>query len=217
MFNKKVAPFFVFFTSALILPCIYASNDVHRPFYFGGSFGHGATTWQGLVPNEQNQNMALGMSTPIKVSEGGLVGGAFLGYEFTPTFAIEASYMRYPQATVYFDPNSLFSFNNDDQTEFNTNTEVLSLMGKIMIPVSNTKWRLYSSIGIADVHRKDIMMDGSRLSPSFGVGLNLNISEHLMTELAANYTAGYGESQLEPSATYVPFLYSIFFRFAYRI
>ncbi|MFA5960168.1 MAG: outer membrane beta-barrel protein [Tatlockia sp.] len=192
------------------------ADAANHPLYAGAAFGHGSTTWQGLVPNEQNKNMALGMSTPVRVEEGGLTYGLFLGFEFTPTFALEANYARYPKATVFFDSSSLFSFNNDDKTEFDTHTEAFNLMGKIFMPLTGTYLRFYSSFGVAEVHREDLLINHWRLSPTFGVGVNYTLSEHFMTELAGNYTAGYGESQLEPSANYFPFLYSVLFRLAYR-
>lgn len=185
-------------------------------FYAGLAGGYGSTTWQGLVPSEENQNMALSMSTPVNVHEGGGVWGAFAGYEFTNTFAIEFAYSRYPKAQVSFDENSLFAFDNDQTQAFKTQTESAGLIAKIMLPVFNTPLRLYSAAGIADVHRNDMLINDWRLSPIFSVGGNYRISHHLMAELAGNYTAGYGESQLNPTETYFPFLYSITARLAWR-
>ena len=61
------------------------------------------------------------------------------------------------------------------------------------------------------------MNDTRRDSVTFGVGFVYNISEHIMTELGVNYTAGYGESELNPAQDYVPFLYSGFLKLAYRV
>ena len=186
-----------------------------HPFYVGATGGYGSTTWAGLVPSEENQNLAISLSTPIKVNEGGGVWGFFGGYEWTPYFALEASYMRYPKATVTFDSVSLFSFSNDGLTHFATRTETVSAMGKVMLLVPNTELRVYSSLGVAGVHRDDMLASDWRPSPTFGVGFNYHLTEHLMGELGANYTAGYGESQLNPTEVYFPFLYAAFLRLAY--
>ena len=77
--------------------------------------------------------------------------------------------------------------------------------------------RVYSSVGVAQVHRWDDMNENNRIAPTFGVGFNYNFAEHVMGELGANYTAGYGESELNPAKDYVPFLFSVFFKVAYRI
>tara|TARA_R110000868_G_scaffold298752_2_gene558937 strand:+ start:1309 stop:1863 length:555 start_codon:yes stop_codon:yes gene_type:complete len=183
----------------------------------GISGGYGSTTWYGLVPSANKQNMAMSMSTPIHVSEGGAAWGVYAGYEFIPTFALEASYMRYREATVTFDPDSLFSFNNDGMTYLRTNTETVSLMGKVMLIIPNTLIRAYSSAGIAVEHRWDAISDHNHGTPTFGLGVNYDASEHVMTELAATYTAGYGESELEPVKDYMPFLYAVMLRIAYRI
>src|SRR5262245_58450979 len=79
-------------------------NPFQHPFYVGVLGGYGSTTWDGLVPTEENQNIALSLSTPLMVREGGGVWGLFAGYEFIPFFAIETSYMHYPAATITFDP-----------------------------------------------------------------------------------------------------------------
>jgi hypothetical protein len=38
-----------------------------------------------------------------------------------------------------------------------------------------------------------------------------------MAEIAGSYTAGFGESELEPVYDYIPFLYAVVLRIAYRI
>src|SRR3990167_10058401 len=103
------------------------------PFYVGLTGGYGWTTWGGLVPSEKNQSFAISLSTPLSTHEDGALWGAFAGYEIIPYFALEAAYMRYPNATVTFDPSSLFTFDHDGITEFTSKTETISLMGKIML------------------------------------------------------------------------------------
>ena len=187
-----------------------------HPFYIGASAGYGSTTWNGLVPTEQNQNVATNLSTPINASEGGGVFGGFAGYEISPYFALETNYLRYPDALVTFDEISIFNFNNN-ATELNTHTETVNVMGKFMLIIPDTLIRVFSSVGGAGVHRNDILYNGWHISPTFGLGFNYNFTPRLMGEVVANYTAGYGEARLNPTDLYFPFLYSLNLRLAYRI
>ena len=193
------------------------SPNLQKPFYIGLNAGFGSTTWSGLVPLQENQNVALNISTPIKVQEGGVVYGAFAGYEFTSYFALEASYRHYPSARVTFDAFSLFAFDHEDRTYFDTDTEALNLMAKVMLTIPRSTARLYSSFGVAEVHRVDELAKQWRLGPTFGVGFNVNVTEHFMVDLGFNYTAGYGESELNPANAFIPFLYSAALGLAYRI
>lgn len=211
--NKSVVTFFgVVCTTSLFA----ATTPVLKPFYVGVNGGFGSTTWRGLVPSQQNQNMALSISTPIKVSEGGLTLGAFTGYEFTQYFAVEAGYRHYPRAKVTFDEYSLFAFSHDNRA-FNTDTEAVSLMAKVMLTIPQTELRLYSSFGVAGVHRTDEITKQLQISPTFGAGFSLNLTPRVMIDFGFNYTAGYGESELNPSNDYIPFLYSGSIGVAYRI
>jgi len=185
-------------------------------FYVGANGGYGSTTWIGLVPELENQNIVLSMSTPIDVREGGGVWGGFAGVELTPFFALEANYLSYPDATVVFDKDSFFAFENNDQTELNTKTQAISLMAKFMLTLPRTSVRAYSSLGVGGIHRDDEINNIWIAAPSFGVGLNYVFTEHVMGELVGNYMSGYGTSELNPAKDYVPFLYAAYARIAYR-
>lgn len=212
-FNRFSIFFFVLFAFGNA-----AAKDVVKTYapYVGIIGGYGSTTWDGLVPSSRNKNIAMNMSTPIEVREGGGIWGVLAGYEFGPYFAIEGNYLKYPDANVAFDALSLFAFNNDGITKFTSHTEALSLMGKIMMVIPNTGIRAFSGAGATNLHREDIIIDDWRLSPTFAVGFIYSISEHLMGSLVGDYTAGFGESQLNPADTYYPFLYSVTARLAYR-
>ena len=186
-----------------------------HPLYFGGVGGWGSTTWNGLVPNVENQNSAIVVSTPIAVKEGGAVWGLSLGYELTKFFALEANYMAFPDATLTFDEYSLFAF-DEDSLVLNTQTQTVSVSGKIMLLIPDTTLRFFSSAGIASVFRKDQINEGYRISPTFGFGFNFLFNERLMAEVGANYTAGYGQSEINPVTHFVPFLYSFFGKVALR-
>lgn len=187
-----------------------------KKYYIGGAVGSGYTTWGGLVPSEENRNVAMSVSTPILVREGGAVWGLFGGYEISPYFAIEANYMDYPEAVVTFDEDSLFAFEHDGLTKLRTNTQTGSLMAKIMLIIPESPFRLYSAAGIAGVWRKDEVNTANRVSPTFSFGVTLNPSKWLMFEVGSNYTAGYGESEINPANHFIPFVYSFYGKAAIR-
>lgn len=195
---------------------VFATDKFQFPFYAGLTAGYGSTTWDGLVPAKQKQNPATMVSTPIRVHEGGFVDGFFVGYEFCPCFALELSYMHFPKANIIFSPLSYFAFTHDRRISFKSATELWTLMTKIMMFVPHTTVRAFSSVGLAALHRNDVVKNRRRVNPTFGFGFNYNFTQHVMGEIGLNYTGGYGESQLDPVKNYVPFLYSGFLRLAYR-
>lgn len=211
---KLIGP--LIFSSLLCLSSEGNALTPNQSLYVGAIGGFGSTTWQGLVPNEQHKNTALHLSTPIKVEEGGGIWGFVAGYEIVPAFALELYYLKYPKAGVLFDESSLFSLDHDDAVRLDTKTEALNLMGKIMLPIANTPFKIYSGVGAAWVHREDIIVKQWRLSPTFGVGLNYRLAKHAMIEIGGSYTAGYGESQLSPTDTFFPFLFEVSARLAFR-
>ena len=198
-------------------PADVIKDPFRYPLYAGGTGGYGATTWGGLVPSESNQNVAISLSAPTLANEGGAVWGLFAGYEFSPYFAIEANYMRYPDATLTFDEMSLFAFDHDDRITLVTHTDTASLAAKIMLVIPRTTIRAFSSAGVAEVRRTDEINEIWRVTPTFGVGFNYNLNAHTMLEITNNYTAGYGESEINPVKDYVPFLYSVSLKLAYRL
>lgn len=218
MLNKKIIVIIICVLAFLYELPSYASelsdNKFRHPFYVGLEGGYGSTTWGHLTP--LNPDVATNLSTPTNVSEGGGVWGLFGGYEFLPQFALEANYMHYQAARLYFDPYSVFTNDYDGRTELTSRTESVSLMAKIMLIIPRSTIRAYSSVGVGVVHRYDAIKNIWRPNPAFGAGLNYNLTDHWMTEIGINYIAGYGEAELNPAKDFVPFVYSAFARLAYR-
>lgn len=215
----------VFFLSAGLLSSLacFAStpntNFSKYHWYAGGLLGFGTTTWASLVadPSFDEEYNGLVQSVPIDVVEGGAIYGGFAGYEFNPYFAIEAAYMHYPNSIIRFEP--VYSFFVDDYrvSEFTSQTETVNLLAKVMVFIPGTNGvRFYSGIGGAGVHRKDIVIDAWKLTPTFALGFNYNFTDHIMAELAGTFTAGYGEPRLDAARGYFPFLYSGLAKLAYR-
>lgn len=220
MINPRYILLFLSQCSLLLVPFqVNSINDkaFRHPFYVGGIGGYGSTTWQGLVPTTYDELQALSISVPIEAKEGGAAWGIYTGYEFSPFFAVEASYMHYPDATIYVDPDSFYSVENENITQFNSRTSTVSLMAKLMIIIPNTTIRAYSGIGASNIHRADLLKDDWLIGPAFSAGFNYHLTEHIMAELGGNYTTGYGESTRRPANNYFPFLYSVAFRLAYCI
>jgi len=189
------------------------SDKFQYPFYVGITGGYGTTTWNQLV--SRNFTAAMVLSTPIGVEEGGAAWGLFAGYEFIPTFAVEASYLRYPSAKIVFSPMSIFAFDMGS-TQFSSKTEMLALSGKFMVLVPYTTIRAYSSAGAAGIHRNDFVNNTWTPSAVFGVGFNYNLTPRVMLEIGADYATGSGQSELDPAEDYIPFTYAVFGRIAYR-
>lgn len=199
------------------MPIAYAYPHVDNPWYFGAGVGYGSTTWDALVPRTSAQNSAISMSTPIQVEEGGVLWGISGGVEVFKNFQMEFNYWKYPNATVHFDPDSLYSFENNNSTEFSTSTYTWSLQGKFLVPWNDSKkLRIFASAGMAWLNRQDELLKQDTIAPTFGLGLNYGFTPHIMGEFGFVYTAGDGESELNPSADYMPFLYGIFWRLFYR-
>jgi opacity protein-like surface antigen len=220
--KQLIAGFFLgisLFAAASFVRANSTDDDKFRyPFYVGIASGYGSTIWSGLIPPPNKLSATLALSTPIEVTEGGTIWGFFAGYEIIPQFAVETSYTRYPLAKISFSTRSIFSFQNHGRVSFSTMTDSYSLVGKFMVIIPRTTVRVYSDAGVAAVHRADIdtPVNHWRASPTFGVGLNYNFSPRVMADLGANYTGGYGESELTPANDYVPFLYSVYLRLGYR-
>ncbi len=208
---KNIIPWFFIISNA------NAYQKVENPWYIGGGVGYGSTTWDALVPQSSEQNSAISMSTPIRVQEGGVLWGFSGGVEIFKNFQLEFNYWNYPKATIYFDPDSLYTFENDESTEFTSNTYTMSLQGKFLVPWNDSqKLRLFATAGMAWLNRQDDLLIQDTISPTFGLGLNYGFTPNVMGEFGFVYTAGDGQSELNPSADYMPFLYGIFWRLYYR-
>lgn len=215
---KKLITLLVTFASLFASIPSFAETHLDRyehPLYVGLTGGWGSTTWGNLVPKDED-DIALLIATPKRAVEGGFMWGLYIGCELIPTFAIEASYMHYPNATLYFDKMSFFTYEHNGQTELITRTERVGADAKFMVFIPKTDIRAYASAGLAEVHRVDAIVDRWRLDPLFGLGLNYQATQHTMIELGTEVVAGYGEAETEPAVHYIPFLYSGFVRFAYR-
>jgi hypothetical protein len=208
--------YFLLLLAFLSSQSVIAKSDIKHPWFIGAGVGYGSTVWQGLVPEAGKQNMALSLSTPLDVDEGGVLWGFGGGVEVISQFQLEFFYWKYPNSTIYFDKDSLFSFENNNATNFRTSTYTYLLDGKFLVPWKDTNFNIYATAGLAWLNRDDYVFKNEIISPSFGVGVNYGFDEHWMGEFGFVYTAGNGESELNPALDYMPFLYGIYTRVFYR-
>lgn len=185
--------------------------------YIAVASGYGMTTWGKLVPDGSSQSYALTFSMPKAVKEGGSSWGLFAGLVLLPCFDLELGYIHFPDARIAFDSSSLFTFEHNGLTSFTSQTESFSLMGKFKILIPHTRVSVFSSLGLAELHRKDQIINQWIFSPAFGTGISYPLSDRFSTELAANFITGQGTVELSPTEHYFPFVYALFLRLAYRL
>lgn len=203
--------------SAVNMVNVQPGATANHPFYAGLTIGYGTTTWSGLVASEDDDDIAMAVSTPTSVNEGGTIGGVFVGYEIFPSFAMEFSYTHYPNAKIYFDEMSLITYDYGGITELISQTNNYALVGKFLVPVPHTRSvRVFSSVGPSVTHRQDSVYNHWQLTPTFNFGFDIDVTEHIVAEVGANYTAGTAISEMNPAVDYIPFLYSGFGRLMWR-
>ena len=217
MIYRSLAKFLLFLSCFSIVAystSVYAAGDriypFHYPrFYAGLAVGYGETTWNELVTDDP----LVEVSTPIETHDFGTLWGGFLGYQFGRSFALEATYMRYPNTRIFLDDFTFYY----PLTEFTTHSQVFSAIGKFIIPLANDRINAFLDAGIAFTHRNDVLANVTRVAPTFGLGFMSNISRHIITEIGFEYYIGYGKSDHIPVKDYIPFLFGVYFRLGYRI
>jgi hypothetical protein len=200
----------------LSLPSLTAASGT-SPFYLGVQIGYGSTLWGIFAPTTNSQSLALAVAAPIQIQEGGLASGVILGYEPLSTLSIEANYLHYPTAKVQFAPVSLYSTSHQGRTTLLTHTETYNLTAKLLMLLPKTNWRLFSGAGMCITHRADEVLNEYRATPTFILGATYALNPRVMMSIEGSATAGFGKSELNPTADYVPFLYALLAKFAYRL
>ena len=85
-----------------------------------------------------------------------------------------------------------------------------------MVQVARTGIRGFANAGGALVHRQDALVDVGHICPTFGIGLNYVFVQRILFEVGFQYYAGFGKAVLTPVINYIPFLYSVTAKVAYR-
>ena len=188
-----------------------------HPFYIGTLVGYGSTDWNQLIAHCDDPNFCLvSASAPISAGDSGLVWGFYMGYEIQPYFALELLYARFPNTTITFDEFSIYAFDYG-VTQMSSFTYAYSISGKWMVQMGSTGLRGFATAGATLTHRHDTLTNVYHVNPTFGIGTNYVFPSRILLEIAFQYYAGYGKATLRPAIDYIPFLYSITARLAYRI
>lgn len=183
-------------------------NTAFHPAYVGIMLGYGNTNWDQMI----SQDLSSSKSTPISAGGSGVAEGLMAGYSLSRYFALEGDFTHYPEANLVFAANSVYQ----PLTQTDSKTNSYALFGKFMLPLGNSGFSPFSEIGPGYVQRNDDLAQKGHFGGAFGVGVDYNINSRWMTELGLQYYTGYGDSTLKPAYDYMPFLYTINLRIAYR-
>ncbi len=188
-------------------------RDEFHHFYLGGLLGWGCTTWDQLVATD----IPVRFAAPIKTKDTGPVWGFYGGYEFIRHLAIQVGYARFPETKLNFDPDYNFYL---PLTQMTSKTESYSILMKFIVPLGHgrisNRFSMYASAGVSFTHRKDALLNDSHAGPRFGAGFNYDINSRWTTELGFQYYAGYDTPIQDFARKYIPFLYSLEGRLAFR-
>lgn len=179
-----------------------------QPFYLGTILGYGNTNWHQLV----NDNGMTDYSTPIRANDDGTAWGFVAGYYLSPTFAFEATYIKYPDARIKFSEYSTYW----PITHIFSRTHTYSLMGKFSTPIRLTKLRAFAGLGVAIIQRHDKLANTAHVGATFIGGFQRTFNQHLLTEIGFQYATGYGKSNIHPAHEFIPFLYAVYTKIAWR-
>ncbi len=192
--------------------------NAHR-FYLGFATGWGSTDWSHLVAKgDADEIDLLKPSAPLSAGDSGFAYGFTLGYEMQEDFALEFNYTGFPVTTIHFDPDNFYAGGKfvDNLTTMKSHTYSFNIVAKFMVNVLQTGIRGFANAGGAVVYRSDVLTSIGHICPTFGVGINYVFIQRLLLEFGFQYTAGYGKATLYPAVNYIPFLYSIMTKLAYR-
>jgi hypothetical protein len=193
-----------------------------HPFYFGPILGYGSTDWSMLVVNCEKGDKwcnpeLLATSAPTAAGDDGFVWGGTIGIEVRPSWAIEASFMRFPSTSVFFGNQWSFYSDKHNVHTMRSKTWGINLVGKFMTEIACTGLRGFANAGVNFTSREDLILNTIRANPTFGVGLNYAFPERIMLEIAFQYVTGFGRANEVPVNYYIPFLYTIHLKILYRI
>mgnify|MGYP003331760688 CR=1 FL=1 len=117
--------------------------------------------------------------------------------------------MQFATSDVRFSHRNLYPKLNG-ATEMTSETQVISLLGKCMVPIRYTVLSGFADAGAAFTHRKDILSNQWKLGGSFGLGIDADLVDKTFIELGFQYSTGYGKSDERPADYYIPFTYAAY-------
>lgn len=175
-------------SSVMLLFFLSCNTFAYAPcssrFYLGGEIGYGDLHYK-------NSEFAEGFQT---VTDTGLAGRLFLGFDINRYVGIEMGY------TAYSNPEFKFG---GITTDFSQNS--LDLLGKASLPVT-CDLSLHAKAGVAYVHRDDLSVhvdnvivkheaDDDHTRPVLGIGLSYALNARVTGEV--DFTRTFGAEDLE--------------------
>lgn len=183
-------------------------------------------TYAGLGLGAGKQDTAkLNLSNPYgitfgqNVSNTGLAGRIFAGYNFDNNFGIEAGITQYTNADTKFTGNNLVSGELSGSAEYQMTT--FDLIGKAYLPLSETGFNVYGLGGISLVHSKTTVKATAKNSsinyaesikqsksqdnirPVLGLGASYDIPQTQLTT-SWEYKHTFGKGNVKNSINAIP-------------
>lgn len=210
-----------------------------KTVYFGVNLGGGTTEWSYLVDTTDADQ--VGGNTPVHVTEGGPSWGVALGYDVSKNFDIELQYMQFANSNIDLGENSQYTDQNGNSiTNIVSKTQAYSLSGKFLAQVGHTHLRAFASVGAGVVVRSDPLVgyhftpsdnpplygssnytgknsDVTCVTPYLSSGLVYSFTRHWMLESGFQYYTGFGQSNVYPVGTFIPFAWDAYGRLSYQI
>lgn len=173
---KKLTTIIATLLTSLATICV--ANAAKEGTYIGG--GLGGSTIDARVSNAWETN---------KNTVSGLGGRVFAGYNFNKNFGLEGNYAKYANQKT----------TNNFGTTLTKELDVVTLVGKVYLPLGDT-FNLYGLAGAAEKFETNksrnilgMKSDTSHrvLRPTYGVGANLDITNHVTTSVEYSRIQGH--------------------------
>lgn len=171
-------------------------------FFYGGLIGgYAKVDWNAVI----GQDRATLPTNPTNVNGNGSLFGFDIGYQVNKYFAVEAEYIRMPTSYLEFSEIARVTYGT---TSMESTMDFYALVLKIMVPLGDSDFSLFTDAGPAYQRRSDKIADIGTWAPTFGAGLNYRINAHWFANMAFQYATGYGESIALPINEYIPEIYA---------
>lgn len=199
------------------IPLGFASS-VNYPIYVGILAGYGSTNWNSLANHDKDYSDQVLTTVPEKADDTGLDYGAFIGYQFTPNYALEFEYRKFKTSDIFFNyPDSIYVDPAGNRIyDFRSTTFNIALVNKLILPLPNN-FSVFSGLGPSMTYRRDELAKRTQeAGVTFVVGANYDVNERVILGIEGDYSSGWGKSEYYPVYHYIPFLYSANLKLAYR-
>lgn len=212
-----------------LIGCAYAGGveeapdrATAAPLYIGATVGYGTTVWS-LMVAQRSDSLAT-FASPIHAKDDGVTGGVIIGYYFSRYFALEATYVHFPDTSLAFLNPTVYSVwqdNYDGYDYMKSRSFAVGVSAKFIIPIKYIQHlHVFASVGGGAVLRRDFLTNDKTVghaSGIFGAGFIYNFPHHILSQIGFQLFTGYGKASSEPVLNYIPFLWQVNLALAYQI